>query len=127
VVDFKDVDISLIRSFPRLSVRLEDMSVTGANEFSKDTLLSSKSFDAAMNLLSLFRDEMNVYAIHLESPRIHALVNKEGKANWDIAKSSASVDTLKSADTSASAFKMKLDHYSIHDGYIFYEDKTMDM
>ncbi|MFL5808634.1 MAG: AsmA-like C-terminal region-containing protein [Flavisolibacter sp.] len=127
IVDFKDVDISLIRSFPRLSVRLEDMSVTGTNEYSKDTLLSSKSLDAVMNFLSLFKDEMNVYAIELESPRIHALVNKEGKANWDIAKTVSTIDSVATKDTTASNFKMKLNHYAIHNGYIFYEDKTMDM
>src|SRR5215213_6920282 len=124
VVDFKDVDISLLRRFPRLSVRLEDVSVIGKDEFAKDTLLSSKSVDAAMNLFSLFKEEKNIYSIDLAFPRIHALVNKEGKANWDVAK--ASSDTS-AADTTASGFKMKLNHYSIHDAYVLYKDETAGM
>src|SRR5690348_4046085 len=32
-VDFSDVDLSLLRHFPKLSVALEDLSVTGKGEF----------------------------------------------------------------------------------------------
>src|SRR5829696_3153320 len=124
VVDFKDVDLSLLRRFPRLSIRLENVSVVGKDEFSKDTLLSSRSVDAAMNLFSLFKEEKNIYSIDLASPRIHALINKEGKANWDIAKAGSGSSVT---DTSASAFKMKLNHYSIRDAYVLYKDETADM
>src|SRR5215216_1392317 len=84
VVDFKDVDISFFRRFPRVSVKLENVSVVGKDEFVKDTLLASKTIDVAVNLFSFFKDEKQIYRVDFESPRIHALVNKQGKANWDI-------------------------------------------
>ena len=52
VVDFKDVDISLLRRFPKLSVKLEDVSVIGTDEFAKDTLIAAKGIDVSLNLMN---------------------------------------------------------------------------
>jgi len=125
-VDFKDVSISLFRHFPKVSIGLENLSVVGTGEFAKDTLVSAASIDVSANLISVIKGEdINVSGIFLESPRIHALVTKDGKANWDITR--PSTDTTISSDTSASAFKMSLSKYEINNGYIYYEDKTAAM
>src|SRR5512147_2168612 len=116
-VDFKDVTLSLFRHFPKISIALNDLSIVGTNEFAKDTLISAKTFDASVNLISAIKGkDIKVYGVFLKSPRIHALVNKEGKTNWDIAKK----DTTSSSGTSASEFKMNLQKYAISDGYIYY-------
>ena len=81
VVDFKDVDISFFRRFPRVSVRLEDVYVAGKADFAKDTLIAARGIDAAVNLWSFVKgDEMKIYSVDLKSPRIRALVNENGKA-----------------------------------------------
>src|SRR5688572_14280949 len=86
-VDFKDVSLSLFRHFPKISISLDELSVIGSNEFAKDSLISAKTLDASVNLISALKGkDIKVYGVFLESPRIHALVNKEGKANWDIAR-----------------------------------------
>src|SRR5688572_4072982 len=86
-VDFKDVSLSLFRHFPKVSISLNELSVVGTDEFAKDTLIATKNLDASVNLMSVIKgDDIKVSGVYLESPRIHALVNKEGKANWDIAK-----------------------------------------
>jgi hypothetical protein len=123
-VDFKDVSLSLFRHFPKLSIGLEDVSVAGIHEFEKDTLLSAKRIDASVNLWSAITpSEMKVYGVYLQSPRIHALMNKEGKANWEITKE----DSTTSSSTGSSSFKVKLEKYSISDGYVFYKDETSNM
>lgn len=125
-VEFKDVSLSLFRHFPKVSISLDELSVTGTNEFAGDTLVSAANIDVSANLISVIKGkDIKVSGIYLESPRIHALVNKDGKANWDITK--PSTDTSVSTDTSASAFKMSLSKYAINNGYIYYEDKTADM
>ncbi len=86
-VDFKDVSLSLFRHFPKVSISLKDLSVVGTEEFAKDTLIATKTLDASVNLMSVIKgNDIKVSGVYLESPRIHALVTKEGKANWDIAK-----------------------------------------
>ena len=125
-VDFSDVSLSLFRHFPKVSIRVENLAVIGTDEFAKDTLIAASAVDASANLISVIKGkDIKVSGVFLESPRIHALVNKEGKANWDIAKGDAAPSS--SPDSSASAFKMTLQQYEIKDGYIFYRDETSDM
>jgi uncharacterized protein involved in outer membrane biogenesis len=89
-------------------------------------LISTKTLDASVNLISAIKGkDIKVYTVYLESPRIHALVNKEGKANWDIAKEST--DKSASTDNSPSEFKMNLQKYEISDGYILYKDESSNM
>ncbi len=89
--DFKDLDISLIRNFPSVYVALIDVSIVGKDEFKNDTL-------AAISLLSVKADFWKLIAsgttqikyIGISQPRIHLIALKNGKVNWDIAKSSES-------------------------------------
>ena len=122
-VDFSDVDISLFRHFPRLAVGLENLQIVGVEDFNKDTLIAASRIDVALNLMSLFGgSEMNIYSITIDKPRIHALVDKDGKANWDISKPDTST-----ASASTSNFSMHLQSYQINDGYISYVDIPSDM
>lgn len=122
-INFDDVSLSLFRHFPKVSISIEELSVIGAGRFEHDTLLYTKTADASANLMSVIKgDEIKIYGIYLESPRIHALVDKDGNANWDIAKETP--DTGGSQDSSGSTFKMSLKKYEISDGYIEYSDQT---
>src|SRR5688500_9872778 len=123
--DFADLDLSFFRRFPRVSVALEGLHVVGIDEFANDTLISAKEIDVAVNLISLISgDEMKVYSVTIDNPRIHALVNKDGKANWDIAKPSATEDT---AAGEPSSFKMNLKKYAVNNAYVQYSDATTGM
>lgn len=120
-VDFSDVRLNLLRHFPKVTIIVKDLSIVGSGEFEGDTLLYSKKTEASANLFSVLKGKnIKVYGAYLRSPRIHAWVNKNGNANWDIAKPSGSTST----DTTASAFKMSLKNYAITDGYIVFEDEN---
>ena len=124
-VDFKEVDISFFRHFPKVSIGLDELQVTGTGYFAADTLLSAKRLDAAVDIMSFFRGtQMNIYSVILDAPRIHALVNKDGKANWDIVKEDERpVDTA----SQGKPFNLQLKSYSIKNGYILYDDRQSDM
>ena len=107
-VEFKNVSLSLFRHFPQLSIGLEDISVAGIREFETDTLLSAERIDASVDLWSVISgSEMKIYGVYLQSPRIHALVNENGKANWEITKE----DTAVSTGSESAALKIKLEKY----------------
>ena len=117
-VDFKDVDISLFRHFPHVAVGLENLQVIGTGDFSKDTLISSKQIDVALNFMSLFgNSEMKIYSITVDNPRVHAIVNQDGEANWNITKPDTSAQ-----QGTESNFKLSLNKYTINDAYISYID-----
>jgi hypothetical protein len=119
-VDFSGVDLSLFRHFPKLAIGLDSLRITGKGEFANDTLLSAKKIDVAVNLYSLIsRKELNVRSLSIEQPRIHAIIHKNGHANWDIAKK-------QKAQTASSQgeFKLALNRYKIADGFISYVDEA---
>jgi hypothetical protein len=121
-VEFSDVSLSLFRHFPRVTISLKDLSIVGKNDFAADTLISVKNLDASANLVSVIRGrDINIYGIFLESPRIHALVNKNGKANWDISKEDSNAPVN---GDSSSPFQMHLKKYRISNGYLQYRDET---
>ncbi len=121
-VDFSDVKLSLFRHFPRVGIIIKDLTIIGTNEFAGDTLIATEKLDFSAGLFSVLKGkDIKVSGITLESPRIHVLITKEGKLNWDIAK--ASSDTSTTTDTSASAFKMTLKKYSINNGYLLFRDE----
>lgn len=119
-VDFKNVNISFFRSFPKVAVGLDDLQVLGIDGFALDTLLSAKRLDASVDIMSIIRGkDMNIYSVVAQSPRVHAIINKTGLANWDIMKQ----DTA-AASGEGTAFKMQLQRYAINNAYISYIDET---
>ena len=124
-VDFKAVDISFFRHFPKVSIGLDDLQVMGTDFFAADTLLSAKRLDATMDFMSFIRgSNMAIYNIYLVSPRINAIVSKDGLANWDIVKPQSEKTK---ADTAIKPFKLQLDYYSIENGYVNYMDVQNNM
>ncbi len=121
-IDFKDVRLSLFRHFPKVTISIKGFHLTGKSSFSKDTLVSAENIDLTAGLFSVLKGrDIKVHGLYLTSPRIHLLVDKLGKNNWDIARSSS--DTSGLADTSASRFKISLKDYGITDGFLIYDDK----
>ena len=53
-VDFRDLKISFLRSFPDASVSLKDLYIAGKDDFEGDTLLMSMDVNMVINLKSLF-------------------------------------------------------------------------
>lgn len=126
-VDFSDVSLSLIRSFPDMSLRIENLSVTGVDEFSADTLANLPDFRVTINLMSIFRgSEYELKTIRLDNPRFMFRVLADGKANWDIVKPSA--DTSSAAGEEPSKpFKAAFKSFIINNGAVRYADASLPM
>ncbi len=120
--DFKDVDISLIHSFPHLSVSIVDLSIVGKEPFKNDTLISAKSIDVSLDLMKAINGTYDILNIGLVRPRIHAIVNEKGVANWNITKPTPPTPTAPSKP-----FSFKLRKYSIENGFIEYNDEQGKM
>ncbi|MBN9380411.1 MAG: AsmA family protein [Chitinophagaceae bacterium] len=124
-VDFSDVDLSLFRNFPRLSVALDSLRVTGIDEFAEDTLVSAQRINVALDLFSVFGSEMKIHSIQVDQPRVHAIVHKNGHANWNITLPDTTAATPQT--TASKPFKMALQKYAVTDGYVSYRDDSAHM
>lgn len=112
-VDFTDVDLSLFRSFPQLNIVLKNLSITGVNEFDNIILLSVESLSSSVNLSSLWRSEgLSISAIDLNHPMINLIVNKNGKANWDISKPSTGQKEAEKSDSQIDLEKIEINQAS---------------
>jgi hypothetical protein len=120
VVDFKSVDISIFRHFPKVTISLKELSVVSKDE----ELASVASFDAGINVMSYIRDGVvDLQLISLQSPKLHAKVFQDSAVNWDIVKPSEPA-AAEATDTAASDFKVAVEHFSITNGSLMYEDLT---
>ncbi|GAA3981559.1 AsmA-like C-terminal region-containing protein [Pedobacter ginsengiterrae] len=122
-VDFKDLDLSLISSFPNLGIKINNLTIVGIDSFAKDTLANVKQLQLNVNLLSVIKGETyQIKSVNLNEPNIFAHVLKSGKSNWDIMKSDS---TSTSGDTAKTAFKIALQKYTIEKGKIIYDDASL--
>jgi uncharacterized protein involved in outer membrane biogenesis len=121
-VDFTDAKLSLFRHFPKATITVKGLTIIGSDYYARDTLIATNKLEITAGLFSVLKGkDIKVYAVYLQQPRIHLLVNPFGKTNWDIAR--ASTDTSGLKDTTASRFRLYLKEYRISDGYLEYSDK----
>jgi AsmA-like C-terminal region len=125
-VDFKDIDISLFKHFPQLTVQLNDYKVVGVQDFEGITLAQGKAFDLGCDIVSVVKSAIagspvEIAAVHLENPEIYVKSLKNGNANYSITK-----PTPETQPATASTTQIKLQNYSISDGKLTYDDEALD-
>lgn len=122
-VDFDSFDLTILRSFPNLTIELEGLEVVGQEPFKGDTLASVVKTSLTIDIMSLISgDQIQIRSVQLSQPRLHLLVLADGRANWDIVKSNSDTAT---AQSEPSQFKVGLKYYSIKDGYVYYDDASL--
>lgn len=119
-----DIGISIFRSFPDMTVTLDNLLITGINEFDGDTLAFIPNFETTLDIKSVINGEkIDIKSIAIEAPVINAIVTKDGKANWDIAKTDTTA--AEPADTAETKFNLSLETLTINDGRIGYFDTSL--
>ncbi len=91
-VDWRSAGLGLLRDFPNLTLRLDDLTVVGVGKFEGDTVASIGQLRVILDLASAVRYAMGgtgpivVQGIGLDRPRISLVALEDGTANWDITK-----------------------------------------
>lgn len=119
-VEFSKARLSFFNHFPSLTLTLYDISLTGSKPFEADTLVASKELSFGINLFSLFSKSIKIDQIFLTNAQINLEVDKQGNANYNIYKSSAS-----SSDTSASQTGLRLEKIAIENSNLLYNDQSI--
>lgn len=125
-LEFSDVDISIFRHFPQLSLGLEGLEITnGPGPFEGVKLVKCERLDVAIDLWSaIFGDEVNIKGLFFKKPDIKVYALSNGQANYDITKPDETAS--KTTETTESS-PVKLESYGIEDGKILYDDRGLDM
>lgn len=125
VVQFDDLNVSLIRNFPKASISLENLSVVNHFPFSGDTLIQAKEINVAVSLFSLLRGSTyQIHRISVQEAFIQLMVNKDGFSNWDIMKQG---ETVEDVEDSAASFSLDLAAYDISSSRFIYKDEQSNI
>ncbi len=126
-VGFEKVNINFICSFPDASISLENIYIAGKKDFRNDTLLLSKKIQVVVNLKSLFSNkEYEINKIKIYDTKLFAHVLKDGKANWNIIKSTPTTEK-QDTTTSNSNLSLKLENFQIENSDILFLQDSDDM
>lgn len=121
-VDFEDVDLSLLSTFPTFTVEIVGLEIFGKGVFEGNQLASIRSLGAGVELLSLIRDEqLLIESLIIDHLELHLLVNEDGGANYDIVKDSDDEPEAAEADAEPESLALRLRQFQITGGLITYE------
>jgi hypothetical protein len=114
-LDFGKFSVSLLRSFPRVSLVVNDFSIVGKGAFEGDTLASIERSVINFNLFSLFKKTgFEITNTRFDNARLSLKVLEDGAANWNILK--------EDEEESESSFLLHLTRVEVQNGYVSYVD-----
>ncbi|MCB0736969.1 MAG: AsmA family protein, partial [Bacteroidetes bacterium] len=124
----EDIELTLFSSFPDVSLGINNVKVINKEPFVGDTLISFQSFKTTIDLWSAIKGDYIVKSVDLIKPVINVQVKKDGSANYDIALESDKEPTDEAPEeesTSEDSYKLQLEHLSIQDANIIYNDSSL--
>lgn len=124
-INFDDVDISLLKNFPKASVNISKLALINKAPFEGDTLVYVDNISLKMSVKELFKDEneaMQIEAFSVDNSLINILFNQDGIGNFDIALKE---DTTEEDKSEESNFMMSLQKYEINNmRFVFFDQKS---
>ncbi|MCR9227992.1 MAG: AsmA family protein [Flavobacteriaceae bacterium] len=128
-LDFEDADLSLLKSFPYANVGLTNLSLVNKAPFEGDTLFASSEIELSMSIKELFKsadEPIIIKTLNIDGAKLHIKADKDGNANYDIAKESEE-STPSPSEESSSNFTLNMDSYAITNSEIIYQDLASGM
>ncbi len=126
-VEWADLSLSLISSFPDARLKIEGLSVVNKAPFQGDTLVAAKTLYLDMGIPQLFKSgdkPLSINSLGIDDALVNIVVNKEGVANYDIAKESPETASQPEEE---GGFSLDVEHYQITDSRINYLDQGSEM
>lgn len=125
-VEWEDLDLSLISSFPDAELKLKNLSVINKAPFEGDTLATTEELGLSLGIPQLFKgDSYSINELSIQKAYINVKVDSLGNANYDIAKETATTEeTNTTEEETESALSLDIQHYEINDSKINYLDES---
>ena len=130
-VDFEDINISLLKSFPDAAVTIDGLSIINKAPFEGDTLAYAKKIALDMSIKELLKDaseDINVEKFVVDEAYVAIKTDSLGNYNYDIAKKTdapAKESNVKADESEP--FTFALEHYEINKSKILYKDDVAKM
>ena len=128
-VKFDNFSLTLFRSFPDLTLSLENLTIVGEGTFATDTLLAVPALNIDVDLAGAIGGSVTITEILIENPSVLARVDTTGATNFDIMVDSGEIEA-ESTDNKTDdegAFVMQIDDFKISNANIRYQDDSSKM
>ncbi len=123
-VDFNDVNLSLLSSFPKANVTVDNLKIVNHKPFEGETFATAKSISFDMSVKELFKKATDgpivINSIEIDEALLTIKTDKFGNNNYDITKESENVSSEKD---SVNNFKFNIKDYSINNSAFAYIDE----
>lgn len=117
--------VSLLKSFPDVSVTVGNFGIVGLEPFESDTLVAVDEFSLSLDIMSVISgDQIEIVNVSLLEPMINIIVLEDGTANYDIVKPTE--ETAQESGESA-PLSIKIQGWEIVNANIVYADAATPM
>jgi len=123
IIDFESTDLKLLSTFPELTFDINGFTLTGKGVFEDLVLAEVEQIKMELDLWKIFSGTYEIKKIHLNHPKIHLKVLPNGKANYDIYRTSSG-QIQQEIPSNGTPFTFKIESYEILGGAIIYNDET---
>ena len=121
--DPADIDVSLLHSFPDLTLDIKNLRVIGLDSFSRDTLAYLPNLRVGLDVMTVIKgQEIKINTVELERADLSLRRLKSGRANWDVVISDSAA-AAKGQDTSQVSLAVK--GWKLTGAHLRYEDLTL--
>lgn len=125
-VDFRDVNLSFLRSFPEVSLLVDDVEIVGVDTFAGLPLMTAKEVRVDVGFWSVVGGDgnYNIDAVALDEPVVNLLVLTPELANYLIVPEGE--EAPEDPATAPATAQINLSHYEINNGTLVYDDRTTE-
>jgi hypothetical protein len=113
----ENVDLTLIRTFPKASVVLTNVEIPDNR---KGSLLKTGTMSLQFGILSLFQDVIDVQSVTVSNGSLNILTDKNGTANYDIFLPTEETDNSEETN-----IKIDVQEATLQDIYLIYENRQV--
>ena len=113
--------------FPKLGVSLGEAQLSNAAGFGSEPFAQVKQLGVSVDLISLFKFNVQADTIVLQGLRVNLQKNKNGKTNWDdLTKASDTTSDNESTTSSSKKVGLEIEGVEITDSQVVYDDQQAD-
>ncbi|MFD1315504.1 hypothetical protein [Namhaeicola litoreus] len=128
----ESIELSFFKTFPSFTLEIDDGaivnhlndSIKSAVTVRRDTVVSFERCQVTVNPWAFLRNKIVINHLIFEKPQIYAFISESGEVNWDILKTTDSIESQPDSPVTETEFDAKIDikDVRIRDGYLFFEN-----
>jgi hypothetical protein len=125
-LSFDDISLSLISSFPKAEVNVDNLKITNRAPFEGETLATAKTLSFEMPIGELFKgasEPLIINEIIANEMLLTIKTNKNGTVNYDIVKETENTN-LETSDSTSTNFSFDIENYELNNSAFTYSDES---